>query len=251
MKLPQRDVREAHLVEWMDLPDCDPQKLERTFRAFEVVNRWIGRWGTLARQYVLPLLWEHARQGRTEPFRILDVGAGGGDVLRRLQGFVRDVPIPVALVGVDPDPRAMSLANILSDGVDPPIRWLECRAEDLLRQGERFHLVISNHVLHHLNDSEVPPFLKTLEDLALERVLVTDIRRSRLGYIGFAAASRVLFPGTFISVDGLLSIRRSFRPSELLPLVPEGWSVGTLAPYRLVLLRDVCVGNTRTLPSDS
>jgi 2-polyprenyl-3-methyl-5-hydroxy-6-metoxy-1,4-benzoquinol methylase len=241
LTLPQRVRREADLSERMDDPDCDPELLARTYAAFGEVNRWIGRWGTLARRHVVPLLVDHARSGEGIPFRVLDVGSGGGDVLRGLRALLREGPVALELYGTDPDPRAIEAARTLTPEADgaAPIQWLSDRAEDLLDKGERFDLVLSNHVLHHLNDEEVTPFLSTLEGLARRRVLVTDIIRSKLGYIGFSVASHLLFPRTLIHVDGRLSIRRSFRPAELLPLLPGGWSIQTLAPYRLVLIRDI------------
>ena len=39
--------RAAGLVERMDDPDCDPQKLRRTYVQFEIVNRLISGWGRL------------------------------------------------------------------------------------------------------------------------------------------------------------------------------------------------------------
>jgi 2-polyprenyl-3-methyl-5-hydroxy-6-metoxy-1,4-benzoquinol methylase len=238
MSLPRREGREPHLVEFMDRPDCDPTRLTRTYRAFGVVNLLLGRWGALVRQHFVPLLEAHAASGSSEPFRILDVGAGGGDVLRRIRTLTQQAGVPIELVGVDPDPRAVVVAKALTPSHPTPIRWVNASAESLLAAGERFHLVISNHVLHHLLDPEIVPFLRTLEALALHRVVVTDIERSQLGYVAFGIASRLLFPGTLIHADGLLSIRRSFRAAELSPHLPPGWQVSTLRPYRLVLTFD-------------
>jgi 2-polyprenyl-3-methyl-5-hydroxy-6-metoxy-1,4-benzoquinol methylase len=245
VNLPRPEAREAELVEFMDRADCDPVRLARTYRAFGTVNRWIGRWGTLVRQRVQPLLAAHAARaasaGRGVPFRILDVGSGGGDLLRRIRSLLEGTPVTLELVGVDPDPRAIRMAESLSPtrpGL-PAIQWICATAEDLAAKGERFDLVVSNHVLHHLPDAAISPFLHTLETLATRRILVTDIVRSRPGYVGFAVASRILFPGTLIHPDGLLSIRRSFRPDEIVPHLPPGWRVATLVPCRLVLSRDL------------
>ena len=77
---------------------------------------------------------------------------------------------------------------------------------------------------------------------ALSRGLVlhSDIARSRTAFAAYAAAITPLAPGSFLRTDGLLSIRRSWTPSELtrhLAADPAyaGWRVERPAPFRLLL----------------
>jgi hypothetical protein len=55
--------RRADLVEWMDLEDCDPQRLRNTFRRFPLVNRWISGWRGSTDRYDPP----PPRPGGTSP----------------------------------------------------------------------------------------------------------------------------------------------------------------------------------------
>ena len=56
--------RAESLVELMDDPDCDPQRLARTYRRFGVVNRAISGWGSLYRRYLRPHLASLDRPAR-------------------------------------------------------------------------------------------------------------------------------------------------------------------------------------------
>ena len=47
-----------------------------------------------------------------------------------------------------------------------------------------------------------------------------------------------LLADSFIRVDGLISIRRSYTPSELSAAVPPGWRVEKRMPARLLLRRE-------------
>ena len=90
-------ARDTELRELMDDPDCDPLRLARTLDRFEVVNRLISGWGTVYRRELRP----HLRGRRT---RVVDLGCGGGDLVRRLAGLARRDGLDVEWVGADPDP---------------------------------------------------------------------------------------------------------------------------------------------------
>lgn len=80
--------------------------------------------------------------------------------------------------------------------------------------GERFDVVVSNHVLHHLGDTERDAFLRDSAALAVSRSVHSDIRRSAAAYRLYAVGSVLVTAGTFIREDGLRSIRRSFTVPE-------------------------------------
>jgi len=222
--------RDSSLAEKMDDPACNPVRLENTYRSFPRVNRWISRRGGVYREFVRPLLSPDSTT------HLLDVGSGGGDIALALRRLAERDGFPLEITGVDPDPRAMAFARRFSV---PGVTFREASASDLVRGGEQFDIVVCNHVLHHLEDAEVPHFLAELETLARRRVVCSDIERSRVGYALFSAATAPFFRNSWIREDGLVSIRRSFRRDELRGLLPPGWRVERRVPFRLLVLRDV------------
>ena len=104
----------------------------------------------------------------------------------------------------------------------------------LLAAGESFDIVVSNHVLHHLDAAALRGF--TDDSLALSRgsVLHADIARGRLAYGLYAVGIAPLSAGTFLRVDGLRSIRRSYRAPELAAALGGPWRVQTPAPFRVL-----------------
>lgn len=218
--------RERSLRELMDDPDCDPQRLHATLRRFGLVNRLVSGWGIVYRTRLRSLLAE-----LPQPARVLDIGSGGGDVVLRLAKLAERDGIEVQWTGVDPDPRADRLAQ---DRQRPGVRFLCTDAETLLDRGEAFDLVLSSHVLHHLDDAELLSFAETSRKLARHAVFHSDIARGRLAYGLFAAGVTPLAPGTFLRTDGLRSIRRSYRRAELAAALGPQWEVETPAPFRLL-----------------
>lgn len=223
MNLSQRDQQ---LRELMDDPDCDPQRLDATLRRFGLVNRVVSGWDRLYRTRLRRLLADLGR-----PARVLDLGSGGGDVIARLTQLSARDGLSVDFTGADPDPRAHRAAT--ARGL-PEARFLCTDAEELLESGETFDVVLSNHVLHHLDDEELRRFAEASRQLATRRVLHNDIARSRLAYGLFAVGISPVAPGTFLRVDGLRSIRRSYRRDELAAALGPDWAVTSPASFRLL-----------------
>lgn len=224
MSLAERDVV---LRELMDDPGCDPQLLRATLRRFETINRLVSRWGTVYRSSMRPFLTALDR-----PARVLDLGCGGGDVIAQLSGRARRDGFEVEWVGVDPDPRALDVA--MTRPAPPRTSFLCADGEDLLAAGERFDLVLSNHVLHHLTPAELGEFADQSRRLSRGLVMHSDIERGRLAYVLYAIGITPFAPGTFLRTDGLRSIRRSYLQDELAHVLGAPWRVEKSARFRLL-----------------
>lgn len=228
-------VRDDTLIELMDDPACDPAVLRATLRRFETVNRLVSGWGMVYRGRLRPFLRALGR-----PARVLDLGAGGGDIVTRLATLAARDDLRVQWTGADPDPRAVEVA--LARPPRPDVRFVQADASVLLAAGETFDIVLSNHVLHHLDAGTLHAFTDTTVALSSGLVLHGDIARSRIAYGLYAIGITPFAPGTFLRTDGLRSIRRSYRPRELGRLLGPEWTVDAPAPFRLLA---TCKGGAR------
>jgi 2-polyprenyl-3-methyl-5-hydroxy-6-metoxy-1,4-benzoquinol methylase len=223
--------------ELMDAPDCDPGRLQRSYRELALINQWLARARHLLTRHVL----DHVARTPERPARFVDVGCGGGDVLAFMQARVRARRLPLQLVGVDLDPRAVSFARARL-GPRSDVRVLEGSALALEELGLPFDYVFCNHMLHHFPDQEVPQVLAALHHAAGRRLLVSDLLRSPWAYAGYSLLAGVLFHRSYTFHDGRLSIRKGFHPDELARAAQTagiaGAQVGTLAPGRVYLLAD-------------
>lgn len=225
-------TRAVDLRELMDDPDADAGMLARTYDRFRIVNALVSGPAQLYRHDIRP----RARRGR---LRILDVGAGGGDVCRMIAARLRRDGLTAEITALDADGRAVDWARSRDDGAGIVYRRALC--EELVAEGERFDVVFSNHVLHHLTEPELHGLLRDTKTLVGEHGLVVhrDIARSAAAYQLYRAGTwlyaSTALKGTFIREDGLLSIRRSYTASELREIAPDGWSVRSALPARLEL----------------
>ncbi|MCU1548956.1 MAG: methyltransferase protein [Arthrobacter sp.] len=221
--------RALDAVEEMDLPDCNPTRLARTYEQFAVVNRAVSGWRSLYRTQLRPRL----SAGSTTT--LLDIGCGGGDLAVMLSRWAFRDGRRLAITAIDPDPRASRFAQERHSSAGVTFR--QAAASELAGEGKSYDFVVSNHVLHHLGQDEFPAFLAESAALCHGRVIHNDLRRSPAAYALFFAGS-LIFTGSYIRRDGLTSIRRSYTAAELASAAPPGWVVARHSPYRNLLILD-------------
>jgi 2-polyprenyl-3-methyl-5-hydroxy-6-metoxy-1,4-benzoquinol methylase len=222
----------------MDDPACDPARLERTYEQFGLVNAVVSGQRTVYRRWIRPRIRRRAAVG--DVGRMLDVGTGGADLPRRVLHWARADGLPLEIVAIDPDERAIDFARRR-----PSLPGLELRAvstRELAAAGEWFDIVTSNHVLHHLDGREFGALLADSEALAAPGGVAVhgDIERTRYAYAAFWLGTLPFQPnllrGSLIRADGLTSIRRSHTAAELAAALPPGWRALRALPSRLELV---------------
>ncbi|QCU77524.1 methyltransferase domain-containing protein [Citricoccus sp. SGAir0253] len=229
--MPDLSVRRPGTVEHMDSPECDLAALHRTYRGFGAVNAVVAGWQLTYRSLIRPLAREHAG-----PFTVVDIGSGGGDLARTLLHRLRRDGVDARVTAVDPDARANAWARVHRSGAG--LEFHRGTSRDLVREGRRFDVVLSNHLLHHLDPPQLEDLLADSEALAVRRAVHSDIHRSTLAYALFSVGTAPFFPGSYIRHDGLASIRRSYTPEELAAVVRPGWRVRGQVPWRTLAVWD-------------
>jgi SAM-dependent methyltransferase len=227
----------AQLIEKMDEP-CSREVLRACLRDIARTNRW-----TLAYR---PLLrWLDSVVGsmpeRDEPVRILDVGCGYGDGLRRVEQWARVRGIAVELTGLDLNPDAAAIATEASEP-DSTIQWV---AADILEYEMPAppDLVISSLFTHHLSDEQVVEFLRWMETHAQVGWFINDLSRAPLPYHFFRIFSKFVRLHPFVQYDGPVSIARSFVPADWRNMCAEAglndcdYEIQAFKPARLCVAR--------------
>ena len=198
-------ARRAHLTELMDGP-CSYEEFRDCLRDLEEVNR-------MTRAYRPTLRWlERFAGSGTEPLHIVDVGCGGGDMLRRIEAWARWRGVKVRLTGIDLNPYAARAAREFSPS-GSSIEWVTGDAFSY-RPSSPVSIVVSSLFTHHLTDGAIVDFLMWMEKTARRGWFINDLHRMRTPYYGFKALAWVMNWHRFVRHDGPVSIRRSFLRAD-------------------------------------
>ncbi|MES3107976.1 methyltransferase domain-containing protein [Sphingomonas aurantiaca] len=188
---------------------------------------------TMARRPTLDFL-ARAIAGR-KTFRLLDVGFGDGDMLRRIARWAAARGIAAELVGVDLNPRSEQAAG--AHGGD--IRYVTGDYADLA--DEPWDVIVSSLVAHHMTRDQLVAFLRFMERHASAGWFVNDLHRHGFAHWGFPILATLARWHPIVRHDGTLSIARSYRPDEWPPILAEaGISAATVRrvfPFRLCVER--------------
>jgi 2-polyprenyl-3-methyl-5-hydroxy-6-metoxy-1,4-benzoquinol methylase len=196
-----RRASPRELPELMD-GDCSYEDFRDCMRSLETVNRWLLG-------YRPTLTWlEQLPRGVRAPIHIVDVGSGGGDLLRQIAVWARKRGIAVQLTGIDLNPNA-ARAAAESTPKELGIAWVTGDAM-VYRPEKPMDVVVSSLMAHHLEDEEIVALLRWMEAIAKTGWFINDLERaqwsSRLfGWVRWHPIVRH---------DGPVSFRRAFRKED-------------------------------------
>lgn len=195
--------------ERMDAPDLPADVYAAVLADLAKVNRV-----TLAARPTLAFLDRIVPRGGT--LRLLDVGFGDGDMLRRIARWAKARGVAAELVGVDLNPRSAPAAAAHTPR-DLPVTYRTGDYADLAGGG--WDAVVSSLVAHHMTQDQLVGFLRFMEAESARGWLVNDLHRHRFAYGGYPLLARLFGWHEIVRDDGRLSIARSYRPDEWPPLL--------------------------------
>ena len=216
--------------EQMDDPGLAPETYDRVLKDLARVNAV-----TLAARPTVNFLARGAK-GMTA-MRLLDVGFGHGDMLRRIARWAKRRRLAADLIGVDLNPRSAVAARAAT-----PIEWpIEYRTGDYRDVAGPLDFVISSLVAHHMTDKELEEFLRFMEARAERGWLINDLHRLAFPYATFPLLARLLGAHRIVREDGKVSIGRSFRPADWAAILAKAGITGARIvrrfPFRLCVER--------------
>jgi 2-polyprenyl-3-methyl-5-hydroxy-6-metoxy-1,4-benzoquinol methylase len=200
-------------LELMDRPQPVSIELEHDLRSIRQLNCWFGS-HRLIRHFVRRWIRPGARM------RIVDLATGSGDIPRLIVDLARKMGANVEVDAVDRQSATLEIARELSSGY-PEISYVEGNILEF-EPPHRYDIVLCSLALHHFSEEDAACVLRRCRELSRKFVLVSDLRRGRLGTIGVHLLTALIFRAPMTRYDARLSAARSFSFAELDHLALRG-----------------------------
>jgi 2-polyprenyl-3-methyl-5-hydroxy-6-metoxy-1,4-benzoquinol methylase len=216
--------------EVMDDFALPPAEIDPVLAGLGTMNRLFG-----AHRDIVKILKQFPAK---ENDHLSDWGCGGGDTLIALRNWSDKNNLALKLTGVDAAGAAVRFAAENSEG--KAINYIQADVlDDDLKAGQ-FDIVFSGLFSHHFADEEWVRLIKKMHNCATRGVILTDLHRHWLLYYAVLFITHVFTNNKMVRVDGPLSVKRSFKRSELEALLKKAQIVNynlTWAwPFRWVLV---------------
>ncbi|RMG73640.1 MAG: methyltransferase domain-containing protein [Bacteroidetes bacterium] len=210
-------------TEIMDDPTLSGAVISQTLRELDTINRWLGG-NAISQRALRQLLREVPRQ----PLHLVDLGCGGGDILKTMARWARRQGWDLRFTGIDANPHIVAYAREnCRDFPEIDFRIADIFAPDFAR--EQFDIVHSSLFLHHFPDEALIRLLRQQRQQARLGILINDLHRHPLAYHSFRLLTWVFPSSEMTRHDGALSVTRSFRRAEWRTLL----QAAGLTDYRL------------------
>lgn len=230
----------ADLRESMDDPEVDPEVIHSEYRYLSKLNR--------AGRTAEALFAEIASRGccsKAENLRVIEFGAGGGDVAARLSTLAAERALPIEILACDRSPVAVEYAAARSAG-----RYRTKVVDVLVPEHAvvpaSYSVAHCSLVLHHFNDEDVVRALASMASAASALVIWIDLIRDTPGIAGAWLSTLLSRPE--IRNDAVSSVRRGFTRSEA-QAAAEAAGLTDIAIRRLSFGRFLLSGRPGPVPA--
>lgn len=205
-------------AELLDDPAAVANYLDANLRDIRHLNRWFGALRTID-ALCAPFLLDRCS--------VLDVATGSADIPIVLRARAARRGVRIEVTGLDRSAEVLRAAAATSGAQD--IRLVQGDALKLPFPDQSYDVVMCNLALHHFSPPDAIRVLREMARVARRAVIVLDLERSYLGYLGVWAATRTVARNRLTRHDGPLSVLRAYTREELAALARDaGLSAGCI-----------------------
>jgi ubiquinone/menaquinone biosynthesis C-methylase UbiE len=210
--------------EIMDDFSIQDSRLTNALKELNIINRFLGG-DAVSRKGISGLIKSIPDSKKVS---ILDVGSGGCDLSYALPAVGRTVSITALDINLG--------ACRYSRNTHPGLSVVNGSVFHLPFKERSFDIVHVSLFLHHFTEAELNTIIVSLYRISRYGVVINDLRRSLLAYVGIVVLTRLFSRSPMVQHDGPVSVRRGFVRKELKQLCAQipsaSWSIRRMWAFR-------------------
>jgi len=186
------------------------KKLEKTLKELEWVNKYLGGIKTT----ILPV-YNFIRENKSDHLKIMDIGCGSGDILKKLSDLGLKTNCKMKLIGIDANQNILDFAKKTHFNEQP----VTLTAADVMLEPEKIDaadVYMFNQFLHHFELGKIQSLFNLIARYRPSLIVINDLQRSRLAYYLFTWLCKLKKTSYLTSHDGRISISKGFNEVEMI-----------------------------------
>jgi SAM-dependent methyltransferase len=204
-------LKRVDATEYLDRPGQVPSLLAGNLDDLRRINRWLGGHSLTLRGI------EHLLEGwpSDADVSVVDVGTGGADVPEAIVAWGCRSGRRARVLAGDVSPEVIQVAR---GNVGPRVDLAVLDGRCLPLADGSVDVAVCSLLLHHLPPDDAVALLREMRRVSRRGIVVNDLVRSRLGYLGALAIGWLATRNPLTRHDGPLSVRRAYTQTELADL---------------------------------
>jgi 2-polyprenyl-3-methyl-5-hydroxy-6-metoxy-1,4-benzoquinol methylase len=194
--------------EVMDDLDSSGSVIDQTLKELETINTLLG--GNYVTLNGLDLLLNGVT--KNERVTVVDLGCGGGDILRLIANWGERKNIPLQLTGIDANSYIVHYATAHTTEKNVQYKALNIFSEEFKQQ--KFDVVVSTLFFHHFTSEQLSDFFKQLKTHVRIGIVINDLHRHWFAYYSIKWLTKLFSKSPMVVNDAPLSVARSFRKKD-------------------------------------
>ncbi len=211
-------------IEIMDDLQCEGEVVNQTLIELEIINRWLG-----GNTVTLGGIKKVVVQSNLKEISILDLGCGGGDMLKEIAKWGKQKNLKLKLTGIDANPNIIAFAK----GNTKEYAEIDYVAENIFSADfarRKSDIIIATLFTHHFSHQELVELFKTLKQQSRHGVVVNDLHRQWFAYYAIKMLTSIFSKSEMVKYDAPLSVLRGFSRSDLISILQNA----EISEYQLV-----------------
>lgn len=204
----------SNTLEMMDDLSSSTPDMDQTLKELNTINSWLG--GNRVTLNGIKKLINSTHQN----LKIVDMGCGGGDILKMLANWGRQNSIQLELIGIDANAGVVDYANRnCCEYPEITIRQMDIFSEQFKNMS--FDILTASLFTHHFTSDELISLFRNLKQQTRLGIVINDLHRNWLAYIAISLLTAVFSRSKMIRHDAGISVLRGFNNCDLQDIFKE------------------------------
>lgn len=202
-------TRRSQEPELMDDFEVDGFIIEQTLRELEIINKWLG-----GNYVTINAIDKLIGKDRDKTWRIIDLGCGGGEMLKLIALWARKRSIRVELIGIDANQHVVNYAE-KNTSEFPEISFItgNVLSEDVMQMAA--DIITATLFTHHFSDKDLIWLFQRAKKCASVGLVINDLHRHWFAYRSINMLTALFSKSPLVKNDAGLSVLRAFKKREL------------------------------------